>query len=122
MTEHISPTGVKWAKFQKGDVWYDNGHLRFGRGVLEMMKRRWRDKDVELQVTKAEQWLSFNPPKKNYTQFFCKWLIRSGTKHYFEKEERKVEADKYRQGAVSEPKQANFNSVLTLLQNSQQGG
>lgn len=41
------------------------------------MKKDFWGVDVDDAIKKAERWLLFNPPKKDYTKFLCNWFNRS---------------------------------------------
>lgn len=66
--------------FHKGDIEWDGRYFRFKEGVYQNLKKVFSDKDVEDEIGKAERYLLYSPPKKNWTRFLCNWLNRANKK------------------------------------------
>jgi hypothetical protein len=67
-------------KIEAKDILYNGENLIFAPGVLQFIKRKFWDKDVDNEVRKMEQWLLVNKEKKRYNVFVIKWLMRANIK------------------------------------------
>ena len=93
--------------FKKDDIGFDGQHFTFKDGVYQNLKKIFAEKEFEDEVKKAERWLLFNPPKKDYRRYLCNWLNNSKTKSAITLEKEKYYY-KQRSGVESAPKAVDF--------------
>lgn len=89
-------------KFAKDDIGFDGSHFTFKEGVYQQLKKIFAEKEFDEEVKKAERWLLFNPPKKDYRRYLCNWLNNSKTKSAISLEKEKFYY-RNRSGVESEP-------------------
>lgn len=61
-------------KYSRTDITFDGTHFVFAPGVYQSVKKDWSDVDVDHEIKKAERWLTFHHPKKDYRRFLLNWL------------------------------------------------
>ena len=94
-------------KIESKDITYNGEFLVFAPGVLQFIKRKFWDKDVDNEIRKMEQWLLVNKGKKYYHRFVIKWLMRASIRTNRPNEFPGRERDPYKK---SEPKLFDLNT------------
>lgn len=64
-------------KFKRDDITFNGKSFVFKEGIWKKLNELFHDKEVLHETQKAERWLQYNHPKKNYTKFLCNWLNRA---------------------------------------------
>ena len=72
------------------------------------------DVDVDAEIRKMERWLSFNRPKKNWTAFVCKWLLRSKSKASVPNDPTVENPGRYREGVERKAPRPIANALIEV--------
>lgn len=97
-------------KYKKGDIAFDGRHFVFKPGIYASLKQNFWQTDVDHEIDKAERWLLYNPPKKDFTKYLCNWLNNGSPKHRIALKDEPRDVPRGKNN--SQMKRADFQSAL----------